>query len=400
MDLVIRNATIAGVSGVKDIGVGDGRIVEIGDRIELRGDEEIQAMGFLVAPGFMDVHMHLDKALTLDRYDWSRRPRDMPSRQAALEASNELKRHFTVEDVRERAIRTAEMCIVNGTTTLRTHAEVDLVVGLTGIQGVLEAREACREWIDIQVDCYGIAGFHDVPEEEGLLRKGLEMGADLIGGVPEADPDGNAHVDRIFSLAKEYDKDIDFHVDQVRASRPFALPYIAEKTIAEGWQGRVMASHCYALGHVTPEERQQAIRMCREAGVSICCQPNATIEERVIEPVNGGVNVTYMSDNIRDTWQPYGNADMLQLALFVARLGSWRTKEELDHLLEMGSIGAARAIGLAGDHGVAVGKRADMVIFEAKSGHEAIITQARKLWVIKNGRVVARNGELLVKTTG
>ena len=400
MDLVIRNATIAGVSSVKDIGVGDGRIVEIGDRIELRGDEEVQAMGFLVAPGFMDVHMYLDKALTLDRYDWSRRPRDMPSRQAALEASNELKRHFTVEDVRERAIRTAEMCIVNGTTTLRTHAEVDPVVGLTGIQGVPEAREACREWIDIQVDCYGIAGFHDVPEEEGLLRRGLEMGADLVGGVPEADPDGKAHVDRIFSLAKEYDKDIDFHVDQVRASRPFALPYIAEKTIAEGWQGRVMASHCYALGHVTPEERQQAIRMCREAGVSICCQPNATIEERVIEPVNGGVNVTCMSDNIRDTWQPYGNADMLQLALFVARLGSWRTKEELDHLLEMGSMGAARAIGLAEDHGVAVGKRADMVIFEAKSGHEAIITQARKLWVIKNGRVVARNGELLVKTTG
>ena len=198
MDLVIRNATIAGLSGVKDIGVRDGRIVEVSDRIELKGAEEVQAIGFLVSPGFMDVHMHLDKALTLERYDWSRRPRDMPSRQAALEASNELKRHFTVEDVRERAIRTAEMCIANGTTTLRTHAEVDPVVGLTGIQGVLAAREACRGWIDIQVDCYGIAGFHDVPEEEELLRKGLEMGADLVGGVPEADSDGNAHVDRIF----------------------------------------------------------------------------------------------------------------------------------------------------------------------------------------------------------
>ena len=122
----------------------------------------------------------------------------------------------------------------------------------------------------------------------------------------------------------------------------------------------------------------------------------AKVMEQVAD--NGGVNVTYMSDNIRDTWQPYGNADMLQLALFVARLGSWRTKEELDHLLEMGSMVAARAIGLAEDHGVGVGKRADLVIFEAKSGHEAIITQARKLWVIKNGRAVARNGELLVRS--
>lgn len=398
MDLVIRNATIVGVSGVKDIGVRDGRIVEISDRIELRGVEEIQAMGFLVAPGFMDVHQHMDKALILERHDWSRHPRDMPAREANIAASNELKRHFTVEDVRERVIRTAEMCIVNGTTTVRTHAEVDPVIGLTGIQGVLAAKEACRDWIDIQVDCYGVAGFHEVPEEEDLLRKGLEMGADLVGGVPEADPDGNAHVDRIFSLAKEYNKDIDFHVDQVRASRPFALPYITEKTIAEGWQGRVMASHCYALGHVTPEERRQAIAGCREAGVSICCDPNASIEERIIEPVNGGVNVTYMSDNIRDTWQPFGNADMLQLALFVAKMGSWRTKEQLDHLLEMGNMGAARAIGLAEDHGVGIGKRADLVIFEAKSGHEAIITQARKLWVIKNGRAVARNGELLVRS--
>ena len=120
MDLVIRNATIAGVYGVKDIGIRDGRIVEISDRIELRGVEEVQAMGFLVAPGFMDVHQHMDKALILERHDWSRHPRDIPARQANIAASNELKRHFTVEDVRERVIRTAEMCIVNGTTTVRT----------------------------------------------------------------------------------------------------------------------------------------------------------------------------------------------------------------------------------------------------------------------------------------
>ena len=338
--------------------------------------------------------MHLDKALIIwPRWD----------AQASLQASSaaqavQPRRGISVEDVRERAIRVAEMCIVNGTTTLRTHADITAAGGLVAIQGVLAAREACREWIDMQVTPFPIRGFGDSPDEiEDLMRKAVDIGADLIAGVPEADASGIEHVDRIFALAKEYDLDIDFHTDMVPADTPFLLPYIAEKAIAEGWQGRVLAGHCFALAHVTPDDRQRAIEKCKEAQVSICISPFASIQQRVIEPVSGGVNVTYMSDNIRDTWSSFGNADMLQLALFVGRLGSWRTSQELDHLLEMGTAGAARAIGLAQEHGTAVGKRADLVILEAKSGHQAIITQARKLWVIKNGCVVARSGELLLR---
>ncbi|PKB64873.1 MAG: hypothetical protein BZY82_10180 [SAR202 cluster bacterium Io17-Chloro-G3] len=397
MDLVIRNATIAGVARLKDIGIESGSIVKISDRIEPRGHEEINAEGNLVAPGFIDVHMHLDKALTLDRYDWATREIMATPRLTSVNESNKVKRTFTVEDVCERATRIAEMCIVNGTTTLRSHVDIDPVVGLIGMRGVLAAKEACKDWIDIQISPYAISGFDDAPEDaEKLLRQALDMGADLMGGVPEADKDGNSHVDRVFAIAKEYNFDIDFHTDQAQFETPFALPYIAEKTIVEGWQGRVMASHCFGLAHHKPEIRQKAVDLCREADVSICCTPFTTVNERVIEPVEAGVNVSYMSDNIRDTWQPYGNADMLQLALFVARLGRWRSNEDLDHLLEMGSTGAAKAIGIKGGHGLVVGNNADLVVFEAKSGHEAIITQAQKLWVVKRGRVVAQQGELLV----
>ena len=400
MDLVVRNATIAGESSVKDIGIEGGRITHITDRIEVRGAEELPAEGYLVSPGFIDVHMHLDKALVLDRYDWATREMQVSPRMTSVVESNKMKRHFTVEDVRARAIRIAEMCLRNGTTMLRTHVDIDTIVGLTGMQGVLAAKEACREWMDIQVSPYPINDLGDAPEETNeLLRKALEMGADLVGAVPEANPVGEESVDRTFALAKEYDLDIDFHTDQVHGTRPFVLPYIAEKAIAGGWQGRVMASHCFGLGYVTPEERQSAIQKCREAGVSICVTPYETIQERVIEPKSAGVNVTYMSDNIQDAWAPFGNADMLMMALFVGRLGSWRTNQELDGILEMGTMGAARAIGVADEHGIAVGKRADLVILEARSGHEAIVNQVRKLWVIKNGRVVARNGELLVKAT-
>ena len=104
-----------------------------------------------------------------------------------------------------------------------------------------------------------------------------------------------------------------------------------------------------------------------------------------------------MSDNIRDSWQPHGNGDMLQLALFVARLGQVNTNRGLDGLLDMGTLTAARSIGLANEFGMVVGRRADLVIFEATSPREAIIEQAKKLWVLKNGRAVAHNGRMLLE---
>ena len=103
----------------------------------------------------------------------------------------------------------------------------------------------------------------------------------------------------------------------------------------------------------------------------------------------------HMSDNTQDAWQPFGNGDMLLLALFVSRLSSWRSDLELDNVMAMGSLGAAQSIGKTGQYGIVVGKKADMVILDARLGHEAIVNQSRKLWVLKNGAIVARDGELL-----
>ena len=403
MDLVIRNATVAGHVGLKDIGIKQGMIAAINDRIEVRGRDEIYANGNLVAPGFVDVHLHIDKALVLDRYDWSEREPQPTRRLTNVYETNKIKPYFTVEDVRDRAIRHAEMCAAQGSTTIRTHAEVDPVVGLTGIKGVLEAREACRGMIDIQVVANAFCGYYygegflAETGMEKMFREAIEMGCDAVGGVTEAEPDAKAHVDYIFALAKEYDKDVDFHCDQIMTPPPFHIPYVAEKTMIEGMQGRVLLGHCHALAHVSPDEREKAIELLREARVSIGITPYTTVQERMIEPNLGGVTATYISDNVKDSWQPFGDANMLLLALFVARLGTWRTNQELDRIFDLGTRGAARAIGLGGEHMVEEGKPADMVILDARSGHEAIVNQARKLWVIKNGRAVAQDGKLLVQ---
>ena len=158
----------------------------------------------------------------------------------------------------------------------------------------------------------------------------------------------------------------------------------------------MLAGHCYALPHVPPEVRRETIAKCKAASISICCYPGSTIVERMVEPYEAGVNVTYMSDNIQDTWDPFGNGDMLLLAFMVGRLGTWWSNMALDNVLDMGTVGAANAIGIEEGHGLEVGKNADLMVLEAKSGHEAIINQVPKLYVIKRGRLIARDGKLLV----
>ena len=395
MQLVIRNASIPGVSGTRDIGIDGGHITAVEPRVAGEADREIDAAGNLVSAGFVDAHTHLDKALVLDRYDWAEREMQATPRMTSVVESDKVKRNFTADDVRQRAVRLGRMCAAHGTTTLRSHVDIDEVVGLTDMEGVLAAKEELRGLIDVQVSPYAINGFEGQPRSEPLLREALRMGADLVGGVPEADEDGSAHVDKVFELANEFGIGIDFHTDQVRAARPFALPHIAEKTMADGMQGRVMASHCFALGHVPEDEHKQAIDLCAQAGVSICVTPYFTMRERLALPRQAGVNVSYMSDNIQDTWQPHGNGDMLLLAIFTARLTPFNTNEDLDAVLEMGTLGAAKSLGFADEVGVAVGKRADLMVLEAATAHEAVVNQVRRLWVIKAGRVVAEDGRLV-----
>ena len=165
--------------------------------------------------------------------------------------------------------------------------------------------------------------------------------------------------------------------------------------MADGMQGRVMASHCRALGHVSTGEHQRAIELCAQAGVNICVTPFESMHERVALPRQAGVNVTYMSDNIQDAWRAHGNGDMMLLAVFASRLTPFNTNQELDAVLEMGTLGAARSLGFADEVGVAVGRRADLMVVDAPTAHEAVLHQARRLWVIKAGRIVAADGRLV-----
>jgi len=403
LDLVVRRAKVLGLEGLRDIAVDGGRIVEVSGRVEGSGDSEIDAGGRLTSPGFVDAHMHLDKAL-LSR----EAPNVSGTLGEAIEIMGRVKRGFTVASVAGRAMRVAEMAAANGTTTIRTHIDVDPIVGLTGLRALLRVKEECLALVDIQIVAFPQEGLTDVGGAEELLRRAMEAGADAVGGIPALDPDPKRHIDIVFEIAREFGADIDMHIDESDDPRDLTLEYYAEKAITERPPVGMMAGHCCSLASVDDVTAGRVIGKVGEAGIDVVTLPSTNLYlqgrgdrypkrrgiTRVGELMEAGVNVLYASDNVRDPFNPFGNADMLKLALILAHGAQMGGVGDLEAIFRMGTLNAARAVGIAGDYGIGVGRRADMVVLDAGSPQEAIISQAAKPYVVKGGRIIAEHGKL------
>ena len=406
MDLVVRRARIVGLLNLSDIAIEGGRIVEIGDRLEESGEEEIDAKGRLVSPGFVDAHMHLDKALL-----GQETPNISGTLHEAIKIMGRKKSEFSVDTVKERAGRVVEMAVRNGTTAIRTQVDIDPLVGLTGLMALNQVREEYSDLVDIQVVAFPQEGVTNVEGAEELLREAMEAGADVVGGIPAVDPDPELHIDKVFSIARDFGVDIDMHIDESDDPNDLTLEYYAEKALEEGYPGNMAAGHCCSLAAVDDVVARRVIGKVREAGVNVVALPSTNLYlqgrgdgypirrgiTRVRELLDAGVNVLYASDNVRDSFNPFGNADMLELALILAHGVQMGGVGDLETVFRMGTVNAARAVGIMEDYGLEVGKKADMVILDAESPQEAIIGQVKALYVVKNGAVVAEDGRLINK---
>src|SRR5579884_3022694 len=242
MDLVIRRAHVRGSPELVDIGIDGGKIEAIRPGIEAHGSREIDAGGGLVAPTFVEPHTHLDKALTADRCP--------PNRSGLIDEvvvnTTEVARTYTEEDVYTRATTVAGWFVQNGVTHIRTHVDIGPPVGLTGLEGVLAAREALR----------------------GVMRRGADIvGANTVAERTQADAD--RQIDVVFAIAREFDADVDIHCDSTDDPNATSLHYLAARTIELGYHGRVTAGHCCALSSYDPYYAAKVARLVREAGVSI-----------------------------------------------------------------------------------------------------------------------------------
>jgi cytosine deaminase len=400
MDLIVRRGRLDGRDGLWDVGVLAGRIQAVAETISDRAPAEVDAAGGLVAPSFVDLHTHLDKALTASRSVAAGRARSLA---AMIEELRALKRRFTVEDVRDRALRVAGMAAARGTGVIRSAAEADPFVELRAVDGMLAARHAAAPLVDLRLTAAPQEGWFDTPGtlEAGaapFVEQALARGVEAVGGNVNArlwPSSPEAQVDAIFALARRFDADVDLHLDNADDPGAFTLPYVIEQTLRHGWEGRVVAGHVASLAAVGPAEAAAAIDGLRRARVSVAVLPTRIRLTRVRELVEAGVNVVCGTDNQRDPFVRHGNADLLAAMLLLAQLAGMRTDEELRAVWAMGGANGARALRLDGELGVAPGGRADLVVLDEPTVPEAILHQARRRYVLRAGRLVAADERLL-----
>src|SRR5271156_2993166 len=208
MDLILRNVRAIGAENeLTDIGIAGGRIFSIEPRLAAEG-ETIDLGGRLVSTGFIETHIHLDKSCILDRCK-----SDRGDLEEAIGEGAKAKLAFTPEDVHARAKRTLEKAILQGTTHMRTHLEVDPGVGLRSLEGVMPLIKEYAWAIDLDICVFPQEGLLNNPGTDELMVEGLERGCRVIGGAPYVDSDPPGQIDRIFELARDYDVDIDMHLD-------------------------------------------------------------------------------------------------------------------------------------------------------------------------------------------
>ena len=396
MEWSIGNATLAGREGRWRVEIAGGRIAAL--REEPSSASGIAAAAYdaggrLLSPGFVDPHVHVDKTLTADRVGDAVAAVDLA---AAIRALRRLKGAFTVDDVADRARRALEMGLAHGTTTARTNCEADPFVGLNAVHGVQAAARQMAGRVDLQIIAFPQEGWFATPDSiEGgaapFIEQALAAGVRIVGGnvnrrVWPSDPE--RQVDASFALAARYDCDVDYHLDNWDSPEVFTLPYVARTTIAQGWQGRVAVSHIPSLACVSDALAADTIDLLRQADISVCVLPTRIRLTRVLELMEAGVNVACGTDNMRDPFVRFGDADPLKALLLLAQVTNQLHNTGLERLWQTMTGNAARMLRLT-DHGLAAGCHADMVLFDARSAPEAILLQAPKLAVIKAGWQVA-----------
>lgn len=387
MDLVIRKATLPEREGQWDVAIKQGRIAAIVAQFDGRGSEEINADADLLSPAFVDAHMHLDKSLVGERLPYF----PTNSLLERIELARKVQWEMAKQTAVERATNLAELALAKGTTILRSHVDIDPVVGLKNLEAVLTVKERFADRLRIQIVAFPQSGILRAPGTVALLKEALCHGAEVIGGIDPGSLDGDiqAHIDQVFDIAQEFDVDVDFHLHDPGHLGTFTLRRIAEKTVATGYQRRVLIGHVFCLGEVDEGEAEMTIHALKEAEISIVSAPQSS---KPLPPVDklleAGVNVLCASDNVRDAWSPFGNADMLERALLIAHKFNLRTDEQLEQAYRMITHYPAQALRMDGEYGLAEGLRADLVLLAAHSIPEAIITQAQRRCVIQNGRVI------------
>ena len=392
-NLLIRDVRPWGAPAT-DLLIHAGRIARIGPDLPTEGVPVEDGRGCIAIPGLVEAHTHLDKSL----WGMGWRPhRSGPRLIDRIETERRLKREWNIDPKRQSA-RLAVLSISHGSTAIRSHVDIDTEVGLQGFEGVAATRECYSDAVDIEIVAFPQSGLMCRPGTLELMDAALADGADVVGGLDPCgiDRDPKGQLDAVFGLAEKHGKPIDIHLHEPDELGAFSIEMIVDRTLAHGMQGRVTVSHAFCLGMADRARVRGLVERLSEAGIAVAtvATPSRPVPSAA-ELREAGVTLCAGSDGIRDTWGPYGNADMLERAMLLGLRNNFRTDPDVEYALWCCTHGGAQVMGLA-DYGLAAGCAADLVLVEAEAVAHAVAARPPRKLVVKRGRVVVRDGCPLV----
>lgn len=398
---IIRNVRLRGREGTFDVALDDERIAAVEPKVQATAEQEYDGAGNLLLPGLINAHQHLDKCML----GAVMRPNRSQTLQEAISITWDHKRSYTVEEIVARATPVLEAAICHGTTAMRAFADVDTVGGLVPVQGVLELKRRFAGLITLEVVAFPQEGIMRDPGCAELMEQAIELGADVVGGLPwyeRLEHHVHEHVDFCLELAARTGKDVHMLADDTDDPTSRSLEYLAVRTIEIGYQGRVTASHCGALAAYDDNHAARVIELVREAAITISSNTQISLVldgrgdrglirrgiTRVRELLDAGVNVICAQDDVNDPYYPFGKPDQLEVAQYAAHVAQLTYPSELETVLDMVTVNAARAMRLE-RYGTEPGNRADLVLVDAPTVPETLRLIPPRRLVFYGGRLLA-----------
>jgi len=394
-DIVIRNAKTRKFKSLVDIGILDGKIKTIKEKVDEKGSIEIDAKGKLVTESFVNAHLHLCKVYTLmmmtEEALKDYHGEDMGKAMTAIELAAKIKERYDEKWILPNVRRALKLAALNGVTHIRAFADVDSKAKLEGIKALIKAREEFKGIVDVQVVAFPQDGVVREPGAYELVREAMKMGADVVGGIPWiefTEEDEQEHIDKMFEIAKEFDKPVSMLVDDAGDPGLRTLEMLAIKAIKEGWEGRVLAHHARAMALYPKPYFMKLVAILKKAKMGVISDPHTgPLHARVKEMIEEGALVALGQDDISDAYYPYGRNNMLEVAFLSSHILWMTTSEDMEKLYDMITVDAAKAMGIK-NFGLKEGNDAHLVILKEENVLEALRNHDEPAYVISHGKLV------------